>query len=100
MKPEGNDALMNNTVFFWIAVATGLILLVPLIAMQFTAEVSWSRADFLVMGILLLTCSSLFVLVARRLSQKHRVAVGIGFAAAFFYVWAELAVGIFTNPVG
>jgi hypothetical protein len=38
-----------------------------------------------------------YVLVARRTSKKNRLAIGIAFAVALFYLWAELAVGIFTN---
>jgi hypothetical protein len=88
---------MRNSVFVWIALATGLILLIPLIATQFTSEVNWDTTDFIVMGFLLMSTGSLFVLVSRRLSGMRRVAVGIIFAAAFLYIWAELAVGILTN---
>lgn len=88
---------MRDGVFAWIAFATGLLLLIPLIAMQFTNEVNWNAADFIVMALLVFGTGSLFVLVARRLPRKHWGAVGVAFAAALFYVWAELAVGIFTN---
>ena len=72
-------------------------MLVPLIAMQFTTQVHWSRADFLVMGVLLSGTGSLFVLVSRRLPQRYWSVTGILFAAALLYIWAELAVGIFMN---
>ncbi|MDB5696794.1 MAG: hypothetical protein JWN21_2337, partial [Sphingomonas bacterium] len=35
----------------WGGVAT--LLLIPAIAMQFTAEVNWTASDFVVMGVLL-----------------------------------------------
>jgi hypothetical protein len=35
--------------------------------------------------------------VSRKMPQKYWGVIGVVFAAAFFYVWAELAVGIFTN---
>lgn len=89
--------VMRNTAFAWIALATGLVLLVPLIAMQFTAAVNWGVMDFIVMGTLLFGTGSLFVLVARKVPRKYWLAVGAVFAAAFLYVWAELAVGIFTK---
>lgn len=97
MNPRTNDVLMRDSVFFWIAIATVLILLIPLIAMQFTNEVNWNMADFFVMGFLLLCTGSLFVLLARRSPRRRRVVIGITIAAVFLYVWAELAVGISTN---
>lgn len=95
MNTPTNDAVMRNAVFAWIALATCLALLVPLLAMRFTAEVKWSITDFVVMGTLLFGTGSLFVLVARRAPRKYWLATGVVFAAGFFYVWAELAVGIF-----
>ncbi len=97
MNPRTDDLITRNNVFGWIASATGLILLIPLIAMQFTAEVNWNWIDFVVMGILLFSTGSLFVLVSRRLPRNRRGIVGAIVVAAFFYIWAELGVGIFTN---
>jgi len=88
---------MRNSIFIRIALATGLILLIPLFASQFTSEVNWDKTDFIVMGFLLYSTGSLFVLVARRFPRRRRVVIGTMFAAALLYVWAELAVGIFTN---
>ena len=99
MDPGNNDVIMRNSVFVWIALGTILILLIPLIAMQFTNEVNWDTKDFIVMGFLLLGTTSLFVLVSRRAPRRRRVVIGFMFAAAFVYVWAELAVGIFSNLV-
>jgi hypothetical protein len=38
----------------YVALATACILMIPLVAMHFTAEVDWSPFDFIAMGILLL----------------------------------------------
>ena len=72
-------------------------MLVPLIAMQITTEVAWNPTDFLVMGSLQFGMASLLVLVARKLPRKHRLSVSGLFVAVFLYVWAELAVGVFTS---
>ena len=97
MDSRNNDVIMRNSVFLRIALGTVLILLIPLIAMQFTNEVSWEIGDFIVMGFLLLSTATMFVLVSRRAPRRRRVVIGFIFAAVFVYIWAELAVGIFTN---
>ena len=97
MDSNTNDMMGRNSVFMWVAIATGLLLLIPLVAMQFTNEVNWNTADFAVMGLLLFSAGSLFVLVSRKVPPGRRVLAGIIIAAAFLYLWAELAVGIFTN---
>ena len=97
MKKNTNDVISRDSIFIWIAVATAAILLIPLIAMQFTTEVSWDEIDFIVMGMLIFGISSLFVLVARKVPRKRRLLVGGIFFLAFLYIWVELAVGVFTN---
>lgn len=87
----------KNAVFAWLALATGLFLLVPLIAMQFTSQVNWTMLDFVVAGLLVYLAGSLFIGLTRRLPRKHWRATGFGVGVLFVYVWAELAVGIFTN---
>lgn len=88
---------MKNHAFVWIALATGCLLLIPLVAMRFTNEVQWDATDFIVMGMLLFGTGSLFVLAARIVPRKYWWAVGVVLAALFLYIWAELAVGIFTT---
>lgn len=97
MKRNPEGLIHRTSVFAWIALATGANLLIPLIAMQFTTEVDWNPTDFLVMGSLYFGMASLLVLVARKLPRKHRLSVSGLFVAVFLYVWAELAVGVFTS---
>ena len=97
MAQNHTALIFHNRVFIWIALVTGAVLLIPLIAMQVTSEVDWESTDFIVMGSLIFSMSSLFVLVARKLPDKRRLYVGAVFVAVFLYVWAELAVGVFTN---
>lgn len=81
-----------------VALITGLLLLVPFIAMQFTDEVNWTAGDFVVMGTLLLIVGFVFELIVRRVKDKdRRFVAAVVLLLAFLYVWAELAVGIFTN---
>ncbi len=97
MKQKTNDLLYRNSIFIWIALVAAALLLIPIVAMQFTNEVRWDETDFIVMGILLFGMASLFVLAARRTARNRRLLVGVIFLAIFLYVWAELAVGVFTN---
>lgn len=83
-----------------LALATALILMVPLVAMQFTDGVNWDETDFAVVGVLLLGTGLLFELAMRKVrSVKHRAAVGVALVVALLLVWAELAVGIFGTAV-
>lgn len=97
MTPVSDDPLSHSRVFLRIALATALILLVPLLAMRFTTEVNWGVGDFIAMGLLLFGTGSAFVLVARRTPRGHRAVIGVMFAAALLWIWAELAVGVFTS---
>ena len=90
----------------WRFVGWGIaaaLLLLPLIAMQFTPEVNWTAEDFIVWGIMLGTVGGLFEL-AVRLSPlpSYRAGFGLALLGAFLLVWANLAVGIVgseLNPV-
>jgi uncharacterized membrane protein (DUF441 family) len=83
----------SRVVIICIAV---VILLIPLVAMQFSEEVNWSSMDFITMGVLLLTTGLLCELVLRKVPKlKHRVLLCAGIVAVFLLIWAELAVGIF-----
>ena len=92
MKTKNNDLIMQNKVFHWIALATGLILLIPLLA-----QWPWTLSDFVVAGTLLFGFSSAFVLAARKAQKKHRLVIGAAFLVLFLWLWVELAVGLFTN---
>ena len=92
-----NGFIMRRSVFAWIGLATGVLLLVPLVAMQLTTHVNWDETDFIVMGLMLFGSGSLFVLAARRIPRKYWLPVGVLLAGLFLFLWAELAVGIFTD---
>jgi len=74
-------------------------LCVPLIAMQFTSEVSWQLMDFVVMGGLLFVVAFLVDLFWRSLKNKKYRWIAITVVVILFLlIWAELAVGIFGSP--
>ncbi len=81
-----------------LLVVAGL-LMIPLVAMQFTNEVDWSFFDFIVMGGLLLGTGLLIELVLQKVqSLQYRLLLIGGLLLLLFLVWAELAVGIFGTP--
>lgn len=96
MNTGRTNLIHQPRVFAWIAAGTGLVLLLPLVAMQFSTDVVWTLSDFVAMGVLVFGTASLFVVAARRV-PGHRALIGAAFVLAFLYLWAELAVGIFTD---
>lgn len=92
---ERLDMLSWNVYRTGVVLVTALILLVPLLAMQFTDEVVWDATDFAVAGVLLVGAGLAFELVARKVDKNaYRVAVGLAVAAALLLVWVNLAVGL------
>ena len=79
-----------------IVLTVAFLLLVPLIAMQFSNEVNWTLFDFVVAGSLLLGTGLMCELVLRTVKKRpYRLAICIVMLAICFLVWIELAVGIF-----
>ena len=90
---------MKNKRLKNILLIVGSLLLIPLIAMQFTDEVNWTVLDFVIAGALLLVTGLIFDLVMRKVKNtKYRIAILIIVILVFFLIWAELAVGIFGTP--
>ncbi len=86
-----------------LALATGLLLMIPLIAMQFTDEVVWTFSDFIFAGTLLFGIGLTYKLITRKSGEiAYRVAIGFALFTGFFLIWTNLAVGIIgteDNPV-
>ncbi|MAP28920.1 MAG: hypothetical protein CMF84_02680 [Candidatus Marinimicrobia bacterium] len=77
----------------------GLLLIIPLIAMQLTDEVEWSLFDFIIMGTLLLITGLMGEIIFKKVKKyKHRVILYVVVSITFLLIWAELAVGIFGTP--
>ncbi|MEX0930503.1 MAG: hypothetical protein WDZ79_02365 [Candidatus Paceibacterota bacterium] len=84
------------------ALATGLLLLIPL-GLQLTIGTgvngqgfNWTLSDFVVMGGLVFVTSFLIGLAARKLG-RYRIIGVVVILFLFVWLWAELAVGVFTN---
>ncbi len=91
--------MTENKRLIGIVLAVALLLLVPLLAMQFTDEVQWSTFDFVVAGVLLLGTGLLCELVLRKVkTTRYRIAICAGLLATLLLVWVELAVGLFGTP--
>lgn len=91
--------MSHNKRFVTLLSVASVLLLLPLILMQFTNEVDWAPSDFLIMGALLAATIGTVELVFRRVRKKQqRVALCIVILLVFLLVWAELGVGIFGSP--
>jgi hypothetical protein len=90
---------MKNKRLLIILATVLILLLIPLVAMQFTNEVDWNIFDFTIMGILLLGTGLLIELVLRKVKDGiNRILISFVVLLVFFLIWAELAVGIFGTP--
>jgi hypothetical protein len=74
---------------------TGLVLLVPAVAMEVTGEVAWGPGDFVVAAVLIFAALTGIALGSRLERRSHRLAAIAFVALSFALVWAELAVGLF-----
>ena len=82
-----------------ILITASVLLLIPLVAMQFTNEVVWTASDFIVAGVLLFGTGLMCELTMRKVkSTKGRLALVTSILGLLFLVWAELAVGVFGTP--
>ncbi len=77
------------------AMATALVLLLPLLGMLITDEVAWGLADFVLAGALVFGTGLTYEVMARRRGGiAYRAGIFVSLAAAFILVWMMGAVGI------
>ena len=75
--------------------AAGVILLLPLVAMQFTDEVAWTGYDFAIFGAMLVSAGCAFELaVGVSGLPAYRAGAAVAIGTAFLLLWLNLAVGI------
>lgn len=84
--------------FPWRALGWGtaaLLLLLPLVAMQFTPEVNWTVGDFLFAGLIIGLVGVIFELAVRASrNTSFRCGVALALAASFLTIWVNGAVGM------
>jgi hypothetical protein len=86
---------MQNKRLILIVITIAMLLLIPLIAMQFTDEVNWNLFDFVAAGVLLLGTGIMCELAIRKINTpKYRIAACAVLLVLLLLIWAELAVGI------
>lgn len=91
--------IKQNRRLIGIVIAVTILLLIPLIAMQFTEEVDWTLLDFVVAAFLLLATGLICELVIRKINTiTYRIIICVVLFASLFLIWAELAVGVFGTP--
>ena len=79
-------------IFGW-GCAIGLVLL-PLVAMQFTSEVNWTFSDFIAASLMIgLTGGALELAVRGSTNPWGRAGAGVMIITCFLLVWVNLAVG-------
>ncbi|MGY8932495.1 MAG: hypothetical protein ACKVH2_07270 [Flavobacteriales bacterium] len=82
--------MIKKLIFFVV-----FLLLIPLIAMQFTSEVNWNFLDFLLAGFLLFSMILIFSFFKRKINNiKLRNMIYIIVMILFLIIWIDLAVGI------
>lgn len=79
----------------YVFLGTIALLMIPFMAMQFTDEVDWSPADFIIMGVMLFSAGLTYVLISKmRDNLAYRLGVAVAVVTGFILVWGNLAVGL------
>lgn len=86
---------------FWRVIGWGgavTLILTPLLAMQFSSEVNWGKADFLFAAIIFGILGGLIELAVHTSSNWYfRLGAIFAVLAGFMIVWSNLAVGMIGN---
>ncbi len=90
-----NRVLISKKAAYRLAIITLVVLLIPLVAMQLTNEVSWQVGDFVVAAILLIGFGYMYEVISKNLNSGLKKAiVGLVVLAMFVFVWVVLAVDL------
>ena len=104
LREQTQACFMKSRNIAYIALGTAFILLIPLIAMRFTKEVSWTLFDFVFAGILIFSAGCFFEMARRKAAGNipYKLGAGMALAAVFLLIWINGAVGFIgseNNPV-
>lgn len=90
---------MQNKRIIIILLISLLLLLSPLIAMQFSNEVNWTTTDFIIAGGLLFGAGLISEIIMRKIKNiNYKIGLLGVFLIIVILIWLELAVGIFGTP--
>lgn len=93
VDPQAGWPGIPSRPLFWSIPFT--LLLLPLTAMQFTGEVAWTLADFVVAGMLFALSGAALELAVRKMNDaRYRGGVALAVCTAAFLIVANGAVGI------
>jgi hypothetical protein len=85
-----NNILISKNNIYIVFLGTFFILLLPLIAMQFTKEVNWSVGDFVVAGVLLSFFCYIYKVLTKSSSKPIKnIVIGLIVFALFIFVWVS-----------
>lgn len=92
---QSNESRRGNPLRMMVWGIAVFLLLLPLIAMQFTSEVNWKFGDFVVFSLMLLAVCGGYEFAARLTNRKaYRLAAGIVLIGVFLLTWIILAIDI------
>lgn len=94
-------SLLSSNLYLFLG--TCLLLLVPLIAMQFDTGVNWTFSDFIFAFLMIFGTGTFYLFITRvSTSIAYKVATASAMGTGFFLIWSNMAVGIIgseDNPV-
>ncbi len=95
IKEDLTRTFMKQKRILAVAFVTALILLIPLIAMQFSDNVVWTLSDFIFAGVLLFGTGLAYELISSKGgTSAYRAAVAMACVSTFLLIWINAAVGI------
>lgn len=75
-----------------------LIQIIPLVATLLSDEFNWSFTDFIFSWVMFSLAGLAYLFFTQKSTDStKKLLIGMLVAIVFLYVWAEFAVGVFTN---